>query len=99
MENTEYQTTLALRENITFDEKVDIEDLVLPSEQTGTPNIEKIDIKEEPMDSQYSSAHERRKQDVSSTFHDELEIDITKLFEEFDMMSLHDYDKMRVKKV
>ena len=99
MENTEYQTTLALREDITFDEKVDIKDLVLPSEQTVTPNMEKIDIKEEPMDPQFSSPHKRRKPYVFSTFPDEMEIDISKVFEEFDMMSLHDYDKMRVKKV
>ena len=31
-ENTEYQTILALKENITFDEKADIEALVMPSE-------------------------------------------------------------------
>ena len=99
MENTEYQTTLALRENITFDEKVEIEDLVLSSEQTGTSNMKNRDIKEEPMDPQFSSAHERRKLSGFSTFNDEMEIDISKLFEEFDMMSLHDYDKMRVKKV
>ena len=55
-ENTEYQTILALKENITFDEKIDIEDLMLPSEQTGTPSMENIDIKEELMDPQFSSA-------------------------------------------
>ena len=56
MENTEYQTTLAFRENITFDEKVDIEDSVLPSEHLGTPSMENIDIKEELMDPQFTSA-------------------------------------------
>ena len=98
MENIEYQTTFALREDITFDEKVDIKDLVLPSEQTGTPNMGKIDIKEEPIDPQFSSAHERRKLSGFSTFHDEMEKDIAKLFEELDKMSPHDYDQMRMKK-
>ena len=104
MENTEYQTTLALRENITFDEKVEIEDLVLPSEQTGAPKMENKDIKEEPMDPQFSSAQSSRS-DFSS-FHseneyflDEMEKDIVKLFEGLDMMSRHDNDRLRVKKV
>ena len=104
MENTEYQTTLALRENIAFDEKVEIEDLVLPSEQTGTPKMENKDIKEEPMDPQFLSAQSSRS--VFSSFHsenehfnDEMEKDIAKLFQELDMMNRHDHDQMRVKKV
>ena len=99
MENTEYQTTLELRENITFDEKVEIEDLVLPSEQTGTPKMENKDIKEEPMDPQFSSAHEGRKQSGFSSFQNEMEKDIAKLLKELDMMSWHDHDQMRVKKI
>ena len=153
LENTEYQTTLALRENITFDEKVEIKDLVLPSEQTGTPTMENIDIKEELMDPQFSSAqsfspidnnaleekidiknlvllskpignmeigdikeepldidfipvHERTKQIVHAFLHhekqdfqSEIEREIELLFGEFDMMSMHEYDLKRVKKV
>ena len=154
-ENTEYQTILALKENITFDEKVDIEDLVLRSEQTGTPSMENIDIKEELMDPQFSSAqsfssidnnalkekidikdlvlpskpigisnmeivdikeepldidfipvHERTKQIVHAFLHhekqdfqSEIEREIEKLFGEFDMMSMREYDLTRVKKV
>ena len=155
LENTEYQTTLALRENITFDEKVEIKDLVLPSEQTGIPAMENIDIKEELMDPQFSSAqsfssidnnaleekidikdlvlpskpigisnmeivdikeepldidfipvHERTKQIVHAFLHhekqdfqSEIEREIELLFGEFDMMSMHEYDLKRVKKV
>ena len=104
MENTEYQTSLAMRENITFDEKVDIEDLVLPSEQTGTPNMENKDIKEEPMDLQLSSAQSSGSvfssfHSENEHFHDEMEKDIVKLFEGLDMMSRHDNDRLRVKKV
>ena len=149
MENIEYQTTLAFRENITFDEKVDIEDSVLPSEHLGTPSMENIDIKEELMDPQFTSAqsdnnaleeridikdlvlpskpignmkivdikeepldidfipvHERTKQIVHAFLHhekqdfqSEIEREIELLFGEFDMMSMHEYDLKRVKKV
>ena len=71
MENTEYKTFLALRENIDFDEKVDIEDLVLPSEKTSIPNMENNDIKEEPMDPEFSSA--QSSQSVLSSYHSENE--------------------------
>ena len=99
MEYTGYQTSLALKENITFDEKVNIKDLVLPSEQTGSSNRENIDIKEEPMDPQFLSAHEGRKQSGFSSFQDEMEKDIAKLLEELDMMRRHYHDQMRVKKI
>ena len=48
MENTELQSTFELIDNIEFEEKVDIEDLVSHSEPTGIPNLETIDLKEEP---------------------------------------------------
>ena len=95
MENNGLQSALALANNIKFEEKIDIADLVLPSEPEGTQNMENIDIKEEPMETQFLSAHEENKQDFS----DVMEKDIANLFEELDMMSRYDYDKMRVKKV
>ena len=95
MENNGLQSALALVDNIKFEEKIDIEDLVLPSEPEGTPNMENIDIKVEPMDTQFLSAHEGNKQDCN----DLMEKDIANLFEELDMMSRYDCDKMRVKKV
>jgi uncharacterized C2H2 Zn-finger protein len=106
MENKEFQTTLALKENITFDEKVDIEDLELCSEQTGSQNMKNIDIKEEPLDIDLIPVHERTKQTghaflchEKQDFQSEIERKIEKLFGEFDMMSMHEYDLMRVKKV
>ena len=101
MEYTGYQTSFALKENITFDEKVNIKD-ILPSEQTGSSNRENIDIKEEPIDPQFLSAHEGRKQSGFSSFQqsgfssfqNKMEKDIEKLFEELDMMSRHDHDQM-----
>ena len=50
MENTELLSTFELIDNIEFEEKVDIEDLVLPSEPTGILKVETIDIKEEPLE-------------------------------------------------
>ena len=94
MEYTGYQTSFALKENITFDEKVNIKDLVLPSEQTVSSDRENIDIKEEPIEPQFLSAHEERKQSGFSSFQNEMEKDIAKLFEELDMMSRHDHDQM-----
>jgi hypothetical protein len=49
MENTELQSTFELVDNIEFKEKVDFENLALSSEPTDIPNLETIDIKEEPL--------------------------------------------------
>ena len=49
MENTELQSTFELIDNIEFEEKVDFENLVLSSEPTDIPNLETIEIKEEPL--------------------------------------------------
>ena len=48
MENTDLQSTFELIDNIEFEEKVDFENLVISSEPTDIPNLETIDIKEEP---------------------------------------------------
>ena len=113
-ENLEVEKMSLRHVEIKKEEKIDIEDSVLPSEQTSTPNMENIDIKEEPIDTQFSLAHERKKQSVFSVIHHgnedfvgEMEKDIAKLFEQLDMIdmqriimfSLHEYDQMRVKKV
>jgi hypothetical protein len=39
MENSELQSSYALINRIKFEEKIHIDDLVLPPEQTGSPNI------------------------------------------------------------
>ena len=113
-ENLEVEKMSLRHVEIKKEEKIDIEDLVLPSEQTSTPNMENIEIKEEPMDTQFLLAHERKKQSVFSAIHHgnedfvgEIERDIAKLFEQLDMIdmqripmfSLHEYDQMRVEKV
>ena len=50
MENIQNCYQSFLIDNIEFEEKVDIEDLVLPSEPTGILKAETIDIKEEPLE-------------------------------------------------
>ena len=111
-----------------FEEKVDIEDLVLPSKLTGI-----LGLKKEPLEqgSNILTIHECKKLVESIKVHEriksssfatvaekkevfqpeivmqnsaqdsdlEMENEILKLFEEFDTMSLHDYDNFRVTKV
>ena len=55
--------------SIKFEEKIDIDDLVLPPKQTGTPNMDTSNIKQEPVENLRS----------------EMEKEITLLFEELDM--------------
>jgi uncharacterized C2H2 Zn-finger protein len=117
-----------------------IEDLVMPFEPTVIPNMETIDIKEEPLEQSIDSVsiqmvHQRMKSssfatisdknevfqqeivlrhsqqselcskptDILSTknevFQSKMENEILKLFEEFDMMTLHNYYQTRVIKV
>ena len=142
MESTKLQSTFESIDNNEFEEKVDIEDLVLASKPTAISNSEIIDIKKEPKEQSNNNAmpihesktdisnrdnvdikeepteqnsnivsiHESKKTSVefdcsefdpnkSENFQSELENDILKLFEKFDMMKLHDYDQMRVGKV
>ena len=49
LENIELQSTFELIDNIEFEEKKDFENLLLSSEPTDIPNLETIDIKEEPL--------------------------------------------------
>ena len=111
-----------------FEEKVDIEDLVLPSKPTGI-----LGLKKEPLEQSNNilTIHECKKSEESIKVHEriksfsfatvaekkeafqpeiviqnstqdsdlEMENEILKLFEEFDTMSLHDYDNFRVTKV
>ena len=101
------QSTFELANNIMFEEKIDIEDLVLtPKQKNTTPIIEKTAIKEEPMNVGFLAVRERTEEPgflrvhfENGNFQSGMVNEISKLFEEFDMMSLHDYDQMRVEKV
>ena len=56
MENTELQSTFESIDNYEFEEKVDIEDLVLASKPTAISNSETIDIKKEPEEQSNNNA-------------------------------------------
>ena len=65
----ELQSTFELIDSIEFEEKVNIEDLVLPSEPTAILNAENIDIKQEPAElSNINNMpfHNARKTDILS---------------------------------
>ena len=90
----------------TFEEKIDIDDLVLPPKQTGTTPIMNIAIKGEPLDVGSSVVHERTEESgfqrinfENKDFQSRLVNEISKLFEELDMLSRHDNDQLRVEKV
>ena len=80
------QSSLEMTESIDFEEKVDIEDLVLPSEPTKLAEMEILDIKKEPFEVYeeqkhvaFESAHVVRKE-----YKLKIEETILKLFEELD---------------
>ena len=68
MENSKLQSTFTLINSIKFEEKIDIDDLVLPPKQTGNSDIDTSNIKQEPVEN----------------FRSEMEKEITLLFEELD---------------
>ena len=84
---------------------------MLPPEQTGSSNTRQEPLEVE--DGNFLSVNERNRssdlrvnsfgfvptQGDKEFFQSELEKDITKLFEEFDMMSYNDFSQMRVKRV
>ena len=90
---TEMQSTFEQVNNIKFEDKIDVEDLMLPPKPTGTHIMEKIDIKEEPLDIDIIAVHERTKQSgfagisfEKEDFPSDMEKQISKLFEELDQL-------------
>ena len=105
MESTDMQSSFDLRDNIKLEEEVNIQDLALSTDET----MEMVQVKEEIIDgtgpSPYALVHEGKITNNFSSSHEwnallklEMKNKISKLFEEFDVMSLHDYDLMRVEK-
>ena len=86
------QSNLATMENVDFEEKVNIDDLVLPSEVIKMPKMEVVDIKQEPLEGlERNSAivHEGEKlvqktHDGKKQYKLEIEETILKLYEELD---------------
>ena len=89
-----------------MEEEVNIQDLVLSTDET----MKMFQVKEEIIESTGQSidalVHEGKiTSNVSSVSHEwnellklEMKNEISKLFEQFDMMSLHDYDLLRIEK-
>ena len=53
MKNLDLQSNLEIMENTEFEEKVDIDDLVLPSKPTKMAEIEINGVKEEPLEERF----------------------------------------------
>ena len=76
MENMDLQLSLAMMDDIEFEEKVVIDDLVLPSKPMEVSEIEINDIKQEPLG---ESDH-----DLGKKFKVKMEENILKLCKELD---------------
>ena len=80
----DFQSNLALMENIEFEEKVDIDDLVFPTKPIKSAEIEINDIKQEnPEEEKKYSAFESH-HEAGKTFKLKMEENISKLYEELD---------------
>lgn len=88
---------LELLNNIKFAENIDIGDLSLPKIKRS--KIEEFEIKKELDPGNGLSISTSAPYEESETLKFEIKQDISKLFDEFDMMCLHDYDQTRVEKV
>ena len=55
MENLDLQSNLEMMENTKFEEKVDIDDLVLSSKPTKMAEIEINDVEKEPLEEQHAA--------------------------------------------
>ena len=84
METMDLQSNLAMMEDIKFEEKVDIDDLVLPSKPIKMAKIEIDDIKQEPLEEENQHAVFESDPDVGKKFKVKMEENILKLCEELD---------------
>ena len=82
MENLDLQSNLEMMENTKFEEKVDIDDLVLPSKQTKMAEIEINDVKKETLEDQLTTLESD--QDIGKKFKLKMKENILKLCEELD---------------
>ena len=85
MENMDFQSNLAMMEDTEFEEKVNVDDLVLPSKPTKSAEIEFNDMKEEPFEGEEEQqAAFELDHDVGKNFRIKMEENILKLCEELD---------------
>jgi hypothetical protein len=81
MENLNLQSNLAILENTEFEEKVDIDNLVLPSKAMKSAEIEIHGIKQESLEEETTFESDN---DIRKKFKLEMKENILKLYEEFD---------------
>ena len=79
----DFQSNLSMMESIDFEEKVDIDDLVISSKPSKMGTMEILDVKEEPLEENkctaFESVHDRKKQYKLKIYEA-----ISKLYEELD---------------
>ena len=68
MENVDLQSNLAMMEDIEFEEKVDIDDLVLPPKPIKDAEIEIDDSKQEPLEEKNQHAACESDHDIEKKF-------------------------------
>ena len=84
MENLNLQSNLAILENTEFEEKVDIDNLLLPSKAMKSAEIEIHDIKQEPLEEEKKQTTFELDIDVGKKFKLKMEENILKLYVELD---------------
>ena len=84
MENLDLQTNLEMMENTIFEEKVDIDDVVLPTKPTELEEIEINDFKKEPLEEEEQIAAFESDRNVGKNFQLEMEENILRMYEELD---------------
>jgi hypothetical protein len=84
MENLNLQSNLAILENTEFEEKVDIDNLLLPSKAKKSAEIEIHDIKQEPLEEEKKQTTFELDIDVGKKFKLKMEENILKLYVEMD---------------
>ena len=95
--------TMEMMENIEFEEKVDIDDLVLPSKPMELAEIEVNGIKKEPQEEEKQNASFESDHDIGKRFNLNMEENILKLCEELHKekseSSTLDFNKRRLLKI
>ena len=84
MENLDLQSNLETMENTEFEEKVDIDDLVLPSKPIELKEIGIDDFKKEPLEEKEQIVAFESDHNIGKNFQLEMEENILGLYEELD---------------
>ena len=85
MENMDFQSNLAMMEDTEFEEKVNVDDLVLPSKPTKSAEMDfNDDVKQEPFEKEKQRAAFDSDDDGKKTFELKMEENILELYVELD---------------